>query len=287
MSGKGGPSRKDFYDYDRFINKFKPKKTTDDCYTPPAVYDAVLGYVIKRYGIDDSAVVRPFYPDGDYEHFDYTGKVVVDNPPFSILSQIITFYIEHDIKFFLFAPGLVLLTPASKYYDRFNRLCTHAQIIYENGARVVTGFVTNLADDGIVLETCPELRQKIMDAQAENGNASRPPTYRYPDNVITPALCNKYASHGIRFQVPAAECIRISALDEQKAVKKAVYGAGLLLSDRLATQIREAETAYQTAPHVAPQPQTAPHVWKLSERELEIVARLNDASSGDRDGSEG
>ena len=196
--------------------------------------------------------------------------------PFSILSQIITFYIEHDIKFFLFAPGLLLINLASKYYDRFNRLCTHATITYENGARVVTGFVTNLADDGIVLETCPELRQKVMDAQAENGKASRP-TYRYPDNVITPALCNKYASHGIRFQVPAAECARISALDEQKAVNKAVYGSGFLLSDRLATQIREAETAYQTAPHV----------WKLSERELEIVARLNDASSGDRDGSEG
>lgn len=283
MSGKGGPSRKDFYDYDRFVNKFKPKKTTDDCYTPPAVYDAVLGYVIQRYGIDASTVVRPFYPGGDYEHFDYTGKVVVDNPPFSILSQIITFYIEHDIKFFLFAPGLLLLATAGKYYDRFNRLCTHAQIIYENGARVVTGFVTNLADDGIVLEACPELHQKIMDAQAE-GKASRT-TYRYPDNVITSALCNKYASHGIRFQVPAAECARISALDEQKAVKKAVYGGGLLLSDRLATQKREAETACQTAPQTAPQP--APHVWKLSERELEIVARLNDASSGDRDGSEG
>jgi hypothetical protein len=280
MSGKGGPSRKDFYDYDRFVNKFKPKKTTDDCYTPPAVYDAVLGYVIQRYGIDASTVVSPFYPGGDYEHFDYTGKVVVDNPPFSILSQIITFYIEHDIKFFLFAPGLLMLALASKYYDRFNRLCAHAQITYENGASVNTGFVTNLADDGIVLETCPELRQKIMDAQAENGKASRP-TYRYPDNVITSALCNKYASHGIRFQVPAAECARISALDEQKAVKKDVYGGGFLLSDRLATQIREAETACQTAP------QNAPHVWKLSERELEIVARLNDASSGDRDGSEG
>lgn len=275
MSGKGGPSRKDFYDYDRFVNKFKPKKTTDDCYTPPAVYDAVLGYVIQRYGIDASAVVRPFYPGGDYEHFDYAGKVVVDNPPFSILSQIITFYIEHDIKFFLFAPGLLLLATAKKYFDRFNRLCAHAEITYENGAHVVTGFVTNLSDDGIVLEACPELHRKIMDAQAE-GKASRN-TYRYPDNVITSALCNKYASHGIRFQVPAAECVRISALDEQKAVKKKVYGYGLLLSDRLATQIREAETAYQTAPHV----------WKLSEHELEIVARLNDASSGDRDGSEG
>lgn len=280
MSGKGGPSRKDFYDYDRFVKKFKPKKTTDDCYTPPAVYDAVLGYVIKRYGIDAETVARPFYPGGDYEHFDYTGKVVVDNPPFSILSQIITFYIEHDIKFFLFAPGLLLLGLARKYYDRFNRLCTYAEITYENGAHVSTGFVTNLADDGIVLETCPELQQKIMDAQAENGKASHP-TYRYPDNVITSALCNKYASHGIHFQVPAAECARISALDEQKAVKRGLYGSGLLLSDRIAAQKREAEAAYQKTPAATP------HVWHLSDREREIIERLNTASRGDRDGSEG
>ena len=31
-----------FDDYDGFVEKFKPKKTTDDCYTPPAVYDYVL-----------------------------------------------------------------------------------------------------------------------------------------------------------------------------------------------------------------------------------------------------
>ena len=31
-------------DYDGFVEKFKPKKTTDDCYTPPAVYDAVVGW---------------------------------------------------------------------------------------------------------------------------------------------------------------------------------------------------------------------------------------------------
>lgn len=24
-----------FEDYDGFVEKFKPKKTTDDCYTPP------------------------------------------------------------------------------------------------------------------------------------------------------------------------------------------------------------------------------------------------------------
>ena len=26
-------------DYEGFVEKFKPKKTTDDCYTPPLVYD--------------------------------------------------------------------------------------------------------------------------------------------------------------------------------------------------------------------------------------------------------
>lgn len=34
-------------DYDGFVEKFKPKRTTDDCYTPPAVYEAVKGWAIK------------------------------------------------------------------------------------------------------------------------------------------------------------------------------------------------------------------------------------------------
>lgn len=30
-----------FEDYDGFVNKFKPKLTTDDCYTPQYVYDVI------------------------------------------------------------------------------------------------------------------------------------------------------------------------------------------------------------------------------------------------------
>ncbi len=41
MTVKNGKSGK-HYDYDGFVEKFKPKKTTDDCYTPPEVYDVVL-----------------------------------------------------------------------------------------------------------------------------------------------------------------------------------------------------------------------------------------------------
>ena len=32
-------------DYDGFVEKFKPKKTTDDCYTPVPVYSALVKYI--------------------------------------------------------------------------------------------------------------------------------------------------------------------------------------------------------------------------------------------------
>ncbi len=85
--------------YDEFVEKFKPKLTTDDCYTPKKVYDAVLEWVIKEYKIDKNKVVRPFYPGGDFENFDYSnGAVVVDNPPFSIMDNKLCNVIKSLVK---------------------------------------------------------------------------------------------------------------------------------------------------------------------------------------------
>lgn len=85
-------------EYDAFVAKFKPKKTTDDCYTPPLVYEAVKTWACKEYDIDPDGIVRPFYPGGDYEHYVYpSGCTVLDNPPFSILTKICEFYIQHNI----------------------------------------------------------------------------------------------------------------------------------------------------------------------------------------------
>ena len=33
--------------YEQFVEKFKPRKTTDDCYTPPLVYEAVKGWACR------------------------------------------------------------------------------------------------------------------------------------------------------------------------------------------------------------------------------------------------
>lgn len=98
-----------FEDYEGFVEKFKPKKTTDDCYTPAAVYTAVLDWVRANAAIDGRPIVRPFFPGGDYENFAYPENcVVVDNPPFSIVTKIARFYQSKGIAFFLFAPHLTL-----------------------------------------------------------------------------------------------------------------------------------------------------------------------------------
>lgn len=35
-------------EYQAFVNKFEPKLTTDDCYTPENVYEAVKGWVFRH-----------------------------------------------------------------------------------------------------------------------------------------------------------------------------------------------------------------------------------------------
>lgn len=90
--------------------------------------------------------MRPFFPGGDYESFDYSGgKVVVDNPPFSILSKICTFYRDNHVPFFLFAPNLTIFSSTSR--NGAHMLVTDCAIEYANGAIVNTGFVTSFGDD--------------------------------------------------------------------------------------------------------------------------------------------
>lgn len=148
--------------YEEFVEKFKPKKTTDDCYTPPEIYEVIKKYVCKRYGISDEQIVRPFFPGGDYKNYDYPKEcIVLDNPPFSIFSEICEFYLERGISFFLFAPSLTILS-SKKIWDKMNHIICDCKITYENGAVVNTSFVTNM-DEDIVLESCPELTQIVSD----------------------------------------------------------------------------------------------------------------------------
>ena len=252
-------------EYQAFLEKFEAKKTTDDCYTPDNIYDAVKKWCIERYGLSGKKIIRPFYPGGDYQKEDCSGDcVVLDNPPFSILSKIISFYNSRDIKFFLFAPALTLLSPVC---DGYCGIAVGASITYENGAKVSTSFATNLESNAA--RTSPELYKIITEENKKNEQKLHRelPKYDYPDNVITAAFLQKLSKYGINFSVPKKEAIRISALDMQKENKKTIFGKGLLCSDRVAAEKAAAERA-------------AAHVWTLSDREREIVASLGKTECG-------
>ena len=132
---------------EKFKPKFKPKLTTDDCYTPAAIYDAVVSFVASTYGIDPATITRPFWPGADYTKHNYDGKVVVDNPPFSCLAEIIKYYNDNNIKYFMFAPTLTLFN----HLNKCDVVLIKNNIIYENGADIKTAFVTNLESEFKVL----------------------------------------------------------------------------------------------------------------------------------------
>lgn len=50
--------------YEEFVEKFKPKKTTDDCYTQPEVYEVIKDWVCRTYNVDETKIIRPFKPGG-------------------------------------------------------------------------------------------------------------------------------------------------------------------------------------------------------------------------------
>lgn len=255
-------------EYDAFVEKFKPKLTTDDCYTPQNIYEVIRDWALAHYGLQGAPVIRPFYPGGDYEHETYPdGCVVIDNPPFSILSQICRFYTERGIRFFLFAPALTLFSIAA---GTCNYLPMSCRITYENGADVRTSFVTNLGNYKI--ETVPELWRMVDDLNTQNTGegAAELPGYTYPDCVMTPIRIAPTAKWQV-LCVRAEDAAFTRALDEQRTQKKAIYGAAFLLSEKAAAEIAAAEKA---AAEKAAAEKREQFVWALSDREKEIVAAL-------------
>ena len=244
-----------FEDYDGFVEKFKPKKTTDDCYTPQNVYDCILQWVRERIDpLEGRTIVRPFYPGGDYEKYDYPDNcVVLDNPPFSIVTKICKFYNARGIKYFLFAPALTQFTSPN---NNETYIVAHCEITYENGAVVRTGFRTNLLNGNPKIMIAGDLFQRVKSAHSIPTNSRK--TKNYPNHLITSALLGRLVVRGICLDIPAQDCHFIRKLDNAPG---ALFGGGFLLSERAATERAAAERA-------------ATERVMLSERELEIIKSL-------------
>lgn len=255
-------------EYQAFVDKFKPKKTTDDCYTPENIYNVVLQWVVKEYGIDPDKVVRPFWPGGDYEREEYPeGCVVVDNPPFSMITQICNTYSRAGVKYFLFCPYLTALNIKAA-----SLVIVGVSIRYENGAEVGTSFATNL--DTAKARTAPELSRAIREADEYNIQTKELPKYSYPPEILTASMLGYMSKYGIDYRVEDAETLFVRELDAQRPTGKTIFGGGFLLSDDAAKRKADAMRAAAKKAAEGKTDEAAPIVWPLSERERRIVEKL-------------
>ncbi|MCQ2756230.1 hypothetical protein JT172_05370 [Helicobacter pylori] len=157
-------------------------KTSDDTFTPPLVYEEVLKYINEKLiPIDSIEIQRPFYPGGDYQKDAETyneKSVVIDNPPFSICSEILDFYTKKNIKFFLFTNGLTIFS----HLDRdVHLLCPYLSIEYDNGAKVNTCFIHNLLPRGVTISG--ELRERFVTLHKQNKIKRK--KFSYPKEVLS------------------------------------------------------------------------------------------------------
>lgn len=255
--------------YREFTDKFKPRKTTDDCYTPDAVYDVVAQYVADRYGLNQEHFVRPFWPGADYREFPVPdGGAIVDDPPFSILSKIVKDLSERKVPYFLFAPTLTILG-----LTNLGAACiiVDARITYANGAVVNTSFVTNL--DDCLVRSDPYLRIKIEKADSENKKRDKKelPKYEYPPNILTASDVGCLSKRGVEYVLNRQSAVFIRNIEQMRRAGKNIFGGAFLLSTSAAAEKAAAEKA--AAEKSAAEKEDV-IVWQLSRAETALAESI-------------
>ena len=259
-------------EYQEFLKKFEAKKTTDDCYTPEVVYEAVADWVANEYGLSRANFVRPFYPGGDYQKERYKkSDIVVDNPPFSIMAEILDFYNKNGIRYFLFGPHLTLF---SSSISRCTVLPVGVTVTYANGANVCTSFLTNLEPKDIRFRSEPRLYAAVREANDKflEGIKKRVPKYKYPKYIIQTPFLSVLSRFGIDFVAKVEDTQPIDQLDAQKEQGKAIFGKGYIISDQLLAEREKAEREKAEREKAEMEEVTA---WPLSDRERAIIAQLS------------
>lgn len=229
-----------FNDYDGFVDKFKIKKTTDDCYTPVPLYNAVRDWCVKKFGLQDAPIVRPFFPGGDYKNFDYPDNcVVIDNPPFSIFSEIVRFYDARGIRYLLFGPHLTIAGMSG--FSDTAILCNY-NATYENGAKVSTSFVTNMMP-GVLFHYDADLYAAIVAADEEftSINKKKNDVLNLPDSIVSSARLGKYCGGSRSWSIMHDQARSINKVAMEKdgiVVTKEIFGGGYIINDESTDMLR-------------------------------------------------
>lgn len=220
-----------FDNYDEFVDKFKVKKTTDDCYTPDSAFNAILDWAVKRWGIDRNKIARPFYPGGDYEHYRYDADCIVfDNPPFSIISKIVRFYEARKIRYFLFCPTTTSLGLTT--IGNSSLIVTNTNIEYTNGAKINTSFVTNLEKNRIIVDSC---LKNIIDNLFRKGKVTK---YMYPHNAVGISKLLTISRNNQDISIDKTKCLYVKELINKNGSTIRLFGGGYLVCNAVADEIQ-------------------------------------------------
>lgn len=258
-------------EYNNFVDKFKDKFTTDDCFTPENVYDEITKFVEKEYNVKKENFVRPFFPGGDYEKYNYKkDSIVVDNPPFSIYHEIVRFYVKNNIKFFLFGNGLTILS--AKIKD-ITYIVNDLRIEYQNGVCVNTNFATNLEKGDILIRTSHELAEninkinKINSRKLKNGYKE----YNYPENIIGVADIKSRGRNKEDIFINKNDCEFTDYLYDNDGNKIKQFGTKLIVSNNVIKQFEN----LKELPDVKEKKENNIINLKFNKEQLEILDKLN------------
>ena len=95
------------------------------------------------------------------------------------------------------------------------------------------------------------------------------PKYTYPNEVVNANRLKKLAKAGIAIAIPKNGGHMVRRLDAQRPIKKAIFGAGMLINSERAQEFAAAERAAAEREAVE-----RAHVFELSERERAIINEL-------------
>ena len=213
--------------------------STDECYTPPAVYDTVLDYAVDRYNLQGKHVVRPFIPGGDYQRYVYDkNDVVIDNPPFSITTKIAKWYIDRNIPFFLFVNGLYGVSLSRGLHGKATVIVTNANVSFpykDTEKRIKLGFVTNLEPKNIIIRGDATLTNRL------NGLVTKKSfkRFHYPDNFLKNNDILTALQRNVELQLTTDNCLFEDNLDYHKSQRVRVFGGGYLVDDKLYEEFKE------------------------------------------------
>ena len=220
-------------DYAAYVKKFLPNYvyTTDDTFTPPKVYQAVIDWLTMEGKTQGRRILRPFYPGGDFEAIDYQpGDFVVDNPPFSQMIRIVRFYQENKIDFFLFYDRRYSL---SYLREGLTLIYINENIEFENGALIVPAFVSNVFD-GAAVYSSKTLNEMIKAGQVEQTK----PRNEYPDDVFSFTIFEKIAKLK-DYIIPHDKIARVKKLIDKNGRVWSPFGSFRVKDPVLSQEMKE------------------------------------------------